>query len=74
MQMRYVPDDSTIFWAIGDDSSVIARHADVCGKEMEMTLPFEGSNLGEVISIKLSSYMDYIFSFRNDRSSHLPCS
>lgn len=51
MQMRYVPDDSTIFWAIGDDSSVIARHADVCGKEMEMTLPFEGFNLGEVLSI-----------------------
>lgn len=58
VKMRYVPDDSTIFWAIGDDSSVIARHADVCGKEMEMTLPFEGSNLGELnVRLVLKEWM-----------------
>ncbi|KAG6428727.1 hypothetical protein SASPL_112983 [Salvia splendens] len=47
VKIRYVQDDSTIFWAIGDNNSVIAKHADVCGKEIEMTIPFEGGNLGE---------------------------
>lgn len=46
--MRYAPDDSTIFWATGADSTVIAEHAEICGKEIEMTVPFEGVNLGEV--------------------------
>lgn len=49
MQIRYVSDDSTIFWAIGADSSVIAKHSEICGKEIEMTVPFEGVNLGEVL-------------------------
>ncbi|XP_011081089.1 synaptotagmin-5 isoform X1 [Sesamum indicum] len=48
IKMRYVPDDSTIFWAIGPNSTVIAKHAELCGKEVEMTVPFEGVNLGEL--------------------------
>ncbi|KAK6158067.1 hypothetical protein DH2020_005381 [Rehmannia glutinosa] len=48
IKMRYNPDDSTIFWAIGADSTVIAKHAEFCGKEIEMTVPFEGVNLGEL--------------------------
>ncbi|KAL0324393.1 UNVERIFIED_CONTAM: Multiple C2 and transmembrane domain-containing protein 1 [Sesamum calycinum] len=48
IKMRYVPDDSTIFWAIGPNSTVIAKHAELCGKEIEMTVPFEGVNLGEL--------------------------
>ncbi|PIN13548.1 putative Ca2+-dependent phospholipid-binding protein [Handroanthus impetiginosus] len=48
IKMRYVPDDSTIFWAIGPNSTVIAKHAEFCGKEIEMTVPFEGVNLGEL--------------------------
>lgn len=46
--MKYAADDSTTFWAIGSDSSVVARHAEVCGKEVEMVVPFEGANSGEV--------------------------
>ena len=46
--MKYVTDDSTTFWAIGPDSGVIARHSEFCGKEVEMVLPFEGVNAGEV--------------------------
>lgn len=46
--MKYVSDDSTIFWAVGPDSGVIARHSEVCGKEVEMVLPFEGVNAGKV--------------------------
>lgn len=58
VKMRYVPDDSTIFWAIGTDSGVIARHADYGGKEIEMTLPFEGVNLGELtVRLALKEWM-----------------
>lgn len=42
--MKYVADDSTMFWAIGPDSSVIAKHAN----EVEMVVPFEGANSGNV--------------------------
>lgn len=49
-QMKYVADDSTTFWAIGPDSRVLATHADFCGKEVEMVIPFEGAHCGEVKS------------------------
>ncbi|KAL2543887.1 C2 domain-containing protein [Forsythia ovata] len=52
IKMRYAPDDSTIFWATGADSTVIAKRTELCGKEMEMTVPFEGVNLGE-LTVKL---------------------
>ncbi|CAI9784490.1 unnamed protein product [Fraxinus pennsylvanica] len=52
IKMRYAPDDSTIFWATGADSTVIAERAELCGKEIEMTVPFEGVNLGE-LTVKL---------------------
>jgi len=45
--MKYVADDSTTFWAIGPDSGVIAKHA-FCGTEVEMVIPFEGAQSGEV--------------------------
>jgi len=46
--MRHVEDDSTIMWAIGPDSGVIAKHAKFCGEEVEMLVPFEGANSAEV--------------------------
>ena len=48
-QVKYVKDDSTMFWAIGSDFGVIAKQADFCGKEVEMVVPFEGVSSGEVI-------------------------
>ncbi|CAL5442242.1 unnamed protein product [Camellia sinensis] len=42
IKMKYVRDDSTIFWAIGPESSVMAKHAEFCGKEVEMAVPFVG--------------------------------
>lgn len=48
IKMKYVTDDSTTFWAIGPDSGVIAKHAEFCGKEVEMVIPFEGVNSGEL--------------------------
>lgn len=41
-------DDSTTFWAIGPESSAVVRHSEFCGKEVEMNVPFEGVNSGEV--------------------------
>ncbi|KAL3512244.1 hypothetical protein ACH5RR_024961 [Cinchona calisaya] len=52
VKIRYVADDSTIFWATGVDSTVIAKRAEICGKEIEMTVPFEGVNSGE-LTVKL---------------------
>lgn len=52
IKIGYVPDDSTIFWAVGPDAGVIARNAEFCGQEVEMVLPFEGVNLGE-LKVKL---------------------
>lgn len=52
VKVRYVADDSTIFWATGADSSVIAKRAEICGREIEMTVPFEGINSGE-LTVKL---------------------
>ena len=46
--MRHVEDGSTIFWAIGPDSGVIAKQARFCGEEVEMVVPFERADSGEV--------------------------
>lgn len=48
LQIRYCDDDSTIFWAIGPDSGVIVKRAECCGKEVEMIVPFEAVDSGEV--------------------------
>ncbi|ERN03977.1 extended synaptotagmin-1 isoform X1 [Amborella trichopoda] len=48
IKMKYVADDSTTFWAIGPGSSVVAKHAEYCGKEVEMVVPFEGTDSGEI--------------------------
>ncbi|KAH1235998.1 Synaptotagmin-4 [Glycine soja] len=48
IKMRHVEDDSTIMWAIGPDSSAIAKHAKFCGDEVEMVVPFEGTNSVEL--------------------------
>ncbi|KAJ1405713.1 Synaptotagmin-like mitochondrial-lipid-binding domain [Sesbania bispinosa] len=45
IKLRHVEDDSTIMWAIGPDSGVIAKQAQFCGDEIEMVVPFEGGQL-----------------------------
>ncbi|CAA7053103.1 unnamed protein product [Microthlaspi erraticum] len=52
VKMKYVNDDSTIFWAFGSDNGVIAKHAEFCGQEIEMVVPFEGVSSGE-LTVKL---------------------
>ncbi|KAJ8753698.1 hypothetical protein K2173_026374 [Erythroxylum novogranatense] len=48
IKIKYVADDSSIFWAVGPDSGVIATRAEFCGKEVEMIVPFEGIGSGEL--------------------------
>ncbi|KAL8141838.1 hypothetical protein V2J09_014870 [Rumex salicifolius] len=48
IKFRYSEDDTTIFWAIGPDSSVIAKQIRITGHEVEMTVPFEGATSGEI--------------------------
>ncbi|CAA7397692.1 unnamed protein product [Spirodela intermedia] len=52
IKIRYVEDDSTIFWAVGPGSGTLTKRADCCGKEVDMVVPFEGSHGGE-LSVKL---------------------
>ena len=63
--MSHVEDDSTIMWAIGPGSSVIAKHAMFCGDEVEMVVPFEGANSGEVqYHICNSLFLSFILTAR----------
>ncbi|KAH9621329.1 hypothetical protein KSS87_004863 [Heliosperma pusillum] len=48
VKIRYADDDSTIFWAIGPDSGVIVNRAECCGKQVQMIVPFETVNSGEL--------------------------
>ncbi|KAI3920777.1 hypothetical protein MKW98_005603 [Papaver atlanticum] len=48
VKVRYVADDSTTFWAIGPRSSVLAKRIAFDGQEVDMVIPFEGPNLGEL--------------------------
>ncbi|OAY67133.1 Synaptotagmin-5 [Ananas comosus] len=57
IKLKYVLDDSTIFWAIGNGSGVIAKHAEDCGKEVGIVVPFEDSNFGELtVSLVLKEW------------------
>ncbi|KAJ6814904.1 extended synaptotagmin-1 isoform X2 [Iris pallida] len=52
IKMKYVADDSTTFWAIGHGSGVVAKQAEYCGKIVEMIVPFEDTNYGQ-LSVRL---------------------
>ncbi|KAJ0048353.1 hypothetical protein Pint_16491 [Pistacia integerrima] len=71
VKVKYDADDSTTFWAIGPDSGFIAKHAEFCGKEVEMTVPFEGVNSGELtvrLVLKEWQFSDGSHSLTNFRS------
>ncbi|XVE58781.1 hypothetical protein DITRI_Ditri04bG0196800 [Diplodiscus trichospermus] len=75
IKMRYDTDDSTTFWAIGRDFGVVARHSEFCGKEVEMVLPFEGVNAGELairLVVKEWQFSGGSLSFNNFRVSSQP--
>lgn len=72
IKLRHVEDDSTIMWAIGPDSGVIAKQAQFCGDEIEMVVPFEGANSGELkvsIVVKEWQFSDGTHSLNNLRNN-----
>ncbi|KAK4800095.1 hypothetical protein SAY86_025460 [Trapa natans] len=57
IKMKYVADDSTFFWAVGPESGIIAKHSEFCGEDIEMVVPFEGVNSGELtVSLMLKEW------------------
>ncbi|KAL6320966.1 hypothetical protein AAG906_010775 [Vitis piasezkii] len=52
--LKYVDDDSTIFWAVGHGSSVLVKHAERIGEEVEMVVPFEGDMITTKILVSNS--------------------
>ncbi|XP_004512919.1 uncharacterized protein [Cicer arietinum] len=72
IKLRHVEDDSTIMWAVGPDSGVIAKQAKFCGDEIEMVVPFEGANFGELkvsIVVKEWQFSDGTHSLNNFRNN-----
>ncbi|XP_058193725.1 synaptotagmin-5-like [Rhododendron vialii] len=71
IKVKYVADDSTMFWAIGPDSSMIAKHAN----EVEMVVPFEGANSGNLtveLVLKEWQFSDGSHSLNSFRLSSWP--
>ncbi|CAK9876092.1 unnamed protein product [Sphagnum jensenii] len=52
VKIKYVDDDSTLFWAVGNKLSVLASRAEHCGKEVTLTVPLENAT-GE-LTVKLA--------------------
>ncbi|KAJ3694418.1 hypothetical protein LUZ60_009898 [Juncus effusus] len=73
IKMKYVADNSTIFWAIGERNSVIAKHLEEIGKEIEMIIPFEDSNTGQLrvgVRVKEWQYADGTTSVNSPLASY----
>ncbi|KAF8780020.1 hypothetical protein HU200_001984 [Digitaria exilis] len=56
IKVKYVHDGSTIFWAIGHNSGVVAKHAEHCGQEVGMVVPFEDINGELTVSLMLKEW------------------
>lgn len=53
IKVKYIQDDSTVFWAIGRNNSSLATCAEHPGKLVEMTIPLEGGSDSAEITVKL---------------------
>ncbi|KAJ6795661.1 extended synaptotagmin-1 isoform X2 [Iris pallida] len=72
IKLRYVADGSTTFWAIARGSGVVAKQAEYCGKTVEMVVPFEDTNYGELavsLVLKEWQFSDGSISLRNSVTS-----
>ncbi|NP_001345470.1 Synaptotagmin-5 [Zea mays] len=56
IKVKYVHDGSTIFWAIGHNSGVVAKHTEHCGQEVGMVVPFEDINGELTVSLVLKEW------------------
>ncbi|XP_044974425.1 extended synaptotagmin-1 [Hordeum vulgare subsp. vulgare] len=77
IKVKYVLDGSTIFWAIGHNDGVVARHAEHCGKEVGMVVPFEEDITGELtvsLVLKEWQFSDGSVTLSNSLSNEFQCS
>ncbi|OEL23269.1 hypothetical protein BAE44_0015712 [Dichanthelium oligosanthes] len=56
IKVKYVHDGSTIFWAIGHNSGVVAKHTEHCGQEVPMVVPFEDISGELTVSLVLKEW------------------
>ncbi|XP_062192177.1 synaptotagmin-4-like [Phragmites australis] len=56
IKVKYVHDGSTMFWAIGHNSGVVAKHTEHCGQEVGMVVPFEGIQGELTVSLVLKEW------------------
>ncbi|KAK3160239.1 hypothetical protein QOZ80_1BG0056990 [Eleusine coracana subsp. coracana] len=56
IKVKYVLDGSTIFWAIGHNSGVVAKHTEHCGQEVGMVVPFEDIKGELTVSLVLKEW------------------
>ncbi|RLM92548.1 synaptotagmin-5 [Panicum miliaceum] len=56
IKVKYVHDGSTIFWAIGHNSGVVAKHPEHCGQEVGMVVPFEDIDGELTVSLVLKEW------------------
>ncbi|KAL6847833.1 hypothetical protein ACP4OV_021961 [Aristida adscensionis] len=73
IKVKYVLDGSTIFWAIGHNSGVVAKHVEHCGQEVGMVVPFEDIKGELTVSLVLKEWQfsDGSVTLKNSRSNGL---
>lgn len=76
IKVKYVHDGSTIFWAIGHNSGVVAKHTEHCGQEVGMVVPFEDINGELTVSLVLKEWQfsDGSVTLSNSLGNGLQCS
>ncbi|KAG2595919.1 hypothetical protein PVAP13_5KG117400 [Panicum virgatum] len=76
IKVKYVHDGSTIFWAIGHNSGVVAKHPEHCGQEVQMVVPFEDIDGELTVSLVLKEWQfsDGSVTLSNSLSSGLQSS
>ncbi|CAD6239393.1 unnamed protein product [Miscanthus lutarioriparius] len=76
IKVKYVLDGSTIFWAIGHNSGVVAKHTEHCGQEVGMVVPFEDINGELTVSLVLKEWQfsDGSVTLSNSLGNGLQCS
>ncbi|CAO2174462.1 unnamed protein product [Urochloa humidicola] len=56
IKVKYIHDGSTIFWAIGHNSGVVAKHTEHCRQEVGMVVPFEDIKGELTVSLVLKEW------------------
>ncbi|KAL5228818.1 hypothetical protein ABZP36_017083 [Zizania latifolia] len=72
IKVKYVLDGSTVFWAIGHNSGVIAKRTELCGQEIGMVVQFEDIRGELTVSLVLKEWQFSDGSVTLSNGSHSP--